>query len=95
MLVVVDWLEGADVAHALALQLVHAALAAFQCDLTAELLRFLYPACDLDIEALDPHGAFLCLPTDVFCALGACYKTMSVKYETQSLSSHKRGTADL
>lgn len=53
LLVVVDSVEGADVAHSLALALVRAALQQFLCDLTAELLRFLYPACDLD----DPLGA--------------------------------------
>ena len=58
LLVVVDSVEGASVAHSQALSLVRAALQDFLCDLCAELLRFLYPACDLDMEALhEPLGA--------------------------------------
>lgn len=58
LLVVVDSVEGADEAHGLALTLVEAALRDMLCDLCAELLRFLYPACDLDeISALNPQGA--------------------------------------
>ena len=57
LLVVVDSVEGADEAHSLALALVHAALREFLCDLCAELLRFLYPACDLDeVSELHPQG---------------------------------------
>jgi hypothetical protein len=58
LLVVVDSVEGAHVAHDLALSLVKAALQDFLCDLCAELLRFLYPACDLDMmdTIAEPHG---------------------------------------
>jgi hypothetical protein len=57
LLVVVDSVEGPDKAHSLALALVEAALQTFLCDLCAELVRFLYPASDLDeVSALNPQG---------------------------------------
>jgi hypothetical protein len=57
LLVVVDSVEGPDKAHTLALALVEAALQTFLCDLCAELVRFLYPASDLDeLSALNPQG---------------------------------------
>lgn len=60
LLVVVDSVEGVDSAHALALALVEAALQMFLCELCAELIRFLYPASDLDeLSALNPQGAFI------------------------------------
>lgn len=58
LLVVVDSVEGAAPAHALALALVEAALHAFLTDLAAELLRFVNPASDAEGDAfLDPQGA--------------------------------------
>jgi hypothetical protein len=57
LLVVVNSVEGAGEARGLALRLVLAALDATLTDLSAELLRFLYPACDLDAVSLHPHGA--------------------------------------
>jgi RIC1 len=77
LLVVVDSVEGADTAHAQALALVTAALDAFLCDLCAELLRFLYPACDLEMEALHPNGA----PQSAFCSwslLAACAQALQL-----------------
>lgn len=66
MLVVVDSLEGATAAHALALRLVRAALDAFLPDLTAELLRFLYPACDLACDGAGVTGAALSIVAGTF-----------------------------
>lgn len=57
LLVVVDSVEGAAPAHALALALVEAALHAFLTDLAAELLRFVNPAGDAEGDAfLEPQG---------------------------------------
>jgi hypothetical protein len=57
LLVVVDSVEGAAPAHALALALVEAALHAFLTDLAAELLRFVNPASDAEgDDFLEPQG---------------------------------------
>ena len=67
LLVVVDSVEGAAPAHALALALVEAALHAFLTDLTAELLRFVNPASDAEGDAfLEPNGAGPSLPRIAF-----------------------------